>query len=128
MHETEGATRELIDTGADKRYARRDTQGKFNESADVGRSLAQDQKRKAARPLSEVEPNARRSIQCVTLAAFGAFLLLPVRSGDLSIGQVRDVLRPLGSLGTEDWLLEIPLPGLRLLLGALPVLLLSVCS
>ena len=37
--------RELIDTGTDKRYVRRDEQGQFKESDDVGRSLAQDQKR-----------------------------------------------------------------------------------
>jgi hypothetical protein len=39
--------RELIDTGTDKRYVRRDEEGKFKESDDVGRSLAQDQKRDA---------------------------------------------------------------------------------
>ena len=37
--------RELIDTGTDKRFVRRDEQGQFNESDDVGKSLAQDQKR-----------------------------------------------------------------------------------
>ena len=37
--------RELVDTGADKRFVRRDDKGKFRESDDVGRSLAQDQKR-----------------------------------------------------------------------------------
>lgn len=37
--------RELIDTGTDKRYVRRDDKGRFDESDDVGRSLAQDQKR-----------------------------------------------------------------------------------
>lgn len=36
--------RELIDTGTDKRFVRRDKEGKFKESDDVGRSLAQDQK------------------------------------------------------------------------------------
>ena len=36
--------RELIDTGTDKRYVRRDKEGQFSESDDVGRSLAQDQK------------------------------------------------------------------------------------
>lgn len=40
--------RELIDTGADKRYVRRDDKGQFKESDDVGRSLAQDVKHKAA--------------------------------------------------------------------------------
>jgi hypothetical protein len=39
--------RELIDTGRDKRYVRRDQQGQFKESDDVGKSLAQDRKRKA---------------------------------------------------------------------------------
>jgi hypothetical protein len=39
--------RELIDTGKDKRYVRRDEKGRFNESDDVGRSLSQDVKKKA---------------------------------------------------------------------------------
>ena len=39
--------RELIDTGTDKRYIRRDEAGRFRESDDVGRSHATDQKRQA---------------------------------------------------------------------------------
>ena len=39
--------RELIDTGTDKRYVRRDKEGQFKESDDVGKSLSQDQKRQA---------------------------------------------------------------------------------
>jgi len=39
--------RELINTGTDKRYVRRDSAGQFKESDDVGRSLAQDRKRKS---------------------------------------------------------------------------------
>ncbi len=39
--------RELIDTGTDKRFVRRDKEGQFKESDDVGKSIAQDQKRKA---------------------------------------------------------------------------------
>jgi hypothetical protein len=39
--------RELIDTGSDKRYVRRDAKGQFNESDDQGRSLAQEVKQKA---------------------------------------------------------------------------------
>ena len=39
--------RELIDTGNDKRFVRRDSEGRFKESDDVGRSLAQDQKRQS---------------------------------------------------------------------------------
>ena len=39
--------RELINTGTDKRYVRRDAQGQFKESDDVGRSLSQDIRRRA---------------------------------------------------------------------------------
>lgn len=39
--------RELINTGTDKRYVRRDAGGRFNESDDVGRSLSADRRRKA---------------------------------------------------------------------------------
>jgi hypothetical protein len=39
--------RELINTGTDKRYVRRDEHGRFKESDDVGRSLAADQRQKA---------------------------------------------------------------------------------
>lgn len=47
MAKKTAAKRELIDTGTDKRYVRRDSQGQFKESDDVGRSLSQDRKRKA---------------------------------------------------------------------------------
>ncbi|HEV8577716.1 MAG TPA: hypothetical protein VGX68_01440 [Thermoanaerobaculia bacterium] len=39
--------RELIDTGKDKRFVRRDEQGRFKEVVDVGRSLAQDRRKQA---------------------------------------------------------------------------------
>lgn len=40
--------RELIEpTPGDKRYARRDDEGQFTEMVDVGKSLAQDQRREA---------------------------------------------------------------------------------
>ena len=39
--------RELIDTGTDKRYVRRDEKGQFKESDDVSHSLSADMKRKA---------------------------------------------------------------------------------
>ena len=45
--------RELIDTGTDKRYVRRDDQGRFKESDDVGRALSADKRRKAK---SDAEP------------------------------------------------------------------------
>jgi hypothetical protein len=43
------AKRETINTGRDKRYVRRDSAGKFQESDDVGRSLGRDRKTKAKR-------------------------------------------------------------------------------
>jgi hypothetical protein len=43
------AKRKLIEPRqGDKRYVRRDTKGRFNESDDVGRSLSQDRRRKAS--------------------------------------------------------------------------------
>jgi hypothetical protein len=47
MARRKAATRELINTGTDKRYARRSATGQFKESDDVGRSLAQDRPRRA---------------------------------------------------------------------------------
>jgi hypothetical protein len=41
------AKRELINTGRDKRYVRRDPKGRFNESDDQGKSLAQDRRQHA---------------------------------------------------------------------------------
>jgi len=39
--------RELIDTGTDKRFVRRDEKGQFKDVADVGRSVAADRKQQA---------------------------------------------------------------------------------
>ena len=39
--------RELIDTGTDKRYVKRNQDGTFKESVDVGRSLAADRRSKS---------------------------------------------------------------------------------
>ncbi|MBA3255024.1 MAG: hypothetical protein H0W34_11455 [Pyrinomonadaceae bacterium] len=39
--------RELIDTGTDKRFAKREQDGTFKESVGVGRSLAADQRSKS---------------------------------------------------------------------------------
>ena len=47
MAKRTAAKRELINTGTDKRYVRRDQSGRFKESDDVGRSLAQDRTPKA---------------------------------------------------------------------------------
>ena len=45
--ETIMAKRELIKTGTDKRFVRRNGAGQFKESDDVGRSLASDRRSKA---------------------------------------------------------------------------------
>jgi hypothetical protein len=42
-----GRKRELIDTGRDKRYVRRDEKGRFDDVVDMGRSLAADRRSKA---------------------------------------------------------------------------------
>jgi hypothetical protein len=47
MAKKKRAQRELIDTGRDKRYVRRDSKGEFDESDDVGRSLSADRRKKA---------------------------------------------------------------------------------
>jgi hypothetical protein len=48
MEDSMANERELIEPNeGDKRYVRRDDEGKFEESDDVGRSLSQDQKRDA---------------------------------------------------------------------------------
>lgn len=47
MAKDEAAKRELIDTGNDKRYVRRNEKGQFDEVDDVGRSLSQDVKKHA---------------------------------------------------------------------------------
>ena len=45
--------RELIDTGTDKRFVRRNEKGQFEDVVDVGRSLSQDRKHHAK---TEVPP------------------------------------------------------------------------
>lgn len=39
--------RELIDTGTDKRFVRRNEKGQFDDVANVGRSLSRDRKQQA---------------------------------------------------------------------------------
>lgn len=45
--ETSKSHRELIDTGNNKRYVRRNEKGQFDEVVDVGKSLAQDRRHAA---------------------------------------------------------------------------------
>ena len=51
-----GGKRELIDTGTDKRFVRRDEKGRFEDVVDVGKSLSQDRKRQAKH---EAKPGQR---------------------------------------------------------------------
>ena len=47
MPKRESGRRELIDTGRNKMYGRRDEQGRFTEMDDVSRSLSTDSRRNA---------------------------------------------------------------------------------
>ena len=53
--------RELIETGKDKRYVRRDEKGQFDEVSDVGRSLAQDRQQKVPPGQGDRGDQKRRS-------------------------------------------------------------------
>ena len=44
MEHKDNSKRELIDTGRDKRFVRRDDKGRFDEEVDVGKSLAADRR------------------------------------------------------------------------------------
>ena len=44
MPHKENSKRELIDTGRDQRFGRRNEKGQFDEEVDVGRSLAADRR------------------------------------------------------------------------------------
>lgn len=46
------AKRELIDTGTDKRYVRRDEKGQFKESDDQRKSLVSDRRQAAKKAVS----------------------------------------------------------------------------
>ena len=47
MTEKRADKRELIDTGRDKRFVRRNEKGRFDDVADVGRSLSKDRRQQA---------------------------------------------------------------------------------
>lgn len=47
MAKRTSSKRELINTGTDKRYVRRDEKGHFKESDDQGRSLSKDRRQHA---------------------------------------------------------------------------------
>lgn len=52
MATKQSGKRELIEPRGDKRFVRRDGQGQFKESDDVGKSLAQDVKKPARTKVS----------------------------------------------------------------------------
>ena len=47
MADKKESKRELIDTGSDKRFVRRNDKGRFDDVVDVGKSLAQDRRQHA---------------------------------------------------------------------------------
>ena len=49
MKPKQSSKRELINTGSDKRFVRRNNRGQFSESDDVGRSLSADRRKTAKR-------------------------------------------------------------------------------
>jgi hypothetical protein len=53
--------RELIDTGTDKRYVRRNKQGQFKGSDDVGLSVSSDRRVKAKAESKAGQGRSRRS-------------------------------------------------------------------
>ena len=53
------AKRTLIGTGTDKRYVRRGVKSRFNESDDVGKSLAADRRKKAKAKAKRGQPETR---------------------------------------------------------------------
>ena len=69
--------RELIDTGRDKRCVRRDGDGQFRESDDVGRFLATDRRKKA-------KTKAKRKATEVTISV-GSALIAPLRQAAKAI-------------------------------------------
>ena len=44
MAQEKTSKRELVDTGTDKRFVRRDDKGRFDDVVDQGRSLTQDRR------------------------------------------------------------------------------------
>jgi hypothetical protein len=83
------AKRELIEPReGDKRFVRRDAQGRFNESDDAGRSLSQDRKR-SAKELSTSGTGRQRRPECwltqqaeiIVMGTRHAFAWLPNEGG-----------------------------------------------
>ena len=83
--------RELIEPHkGDKRFARRDAQGRFTEMDDVGRSLSQDRKRQAKPPPGRDRATAAIANDDSREAGLIAGLLFPSPATD-----VRTRARPL---------------------------------
>jgi hypothetical protein len=76
MAKKKAQKRELVDTGRDKRYIRRDTEGKFKESDDQGRSLAQDRRKKAKTKVKSGQGGQRRPVGS-SASSFGNHLGSP---------------------------------------------------
>ena len=91
--------RELIDTGTDKRYVRRDSRGRFRESDDVGRSLSQDVRRSAKKTVSAGQGDKGDQKRTVARsAATGRYVLMPASKGStVSVGETRAAARDVNS-------------------------------
>ena len=87
--------RELIDTGSDKRYVRRDDRGRFLESDDVGRSLSQDVRKPAKKTVSAGQGDRGDQKRTVgRSAATGRVVLMPVPKGStVSVREARSAAR-----------------------------------
>ena len=92
--------RELIAPNGDKRYVRRDAQGRFTESDDVGRSLSQDRKRAAKRAATRGQGKspapAPSQIASAAAKAIQAAIAIRPRTGPptLVCGSSRALARP----------------------------------
>ena len=85
--------RELIDTGTDKRYVRRDEKGQFKESDDVGRSSATDQKRDSQTRRSAAKAIAATADQVAQRGAFQIMSCVIVPPTGFPFGSIAGVKR-----------------------------------
>jgi hypothetical protein len=101
MPQRRSAKRELINTGTDKRYVRRDASGRFKESDDVGRAAVQDRKRPAKAKSTRGQATAAT---VNSVAARGDY-----REGDyVATGFANFTVSPVGSLVSRRSLLMSP--------------------
>lgn len=84
--------RELIDTGGDKRYVRRDASGQFSEVSGIGRSLSQDVKSRGKAKYIRNNGKPWTKAQVSQLDAL-AKKNTPTRVIGLKLGRTEDAVR-----------------------------------